>query len=326
MAIVFMGALPYEFTNVYALDTTAGRFDADYAPGALTKTSRQDVFNAAFLEPGEDVWIHAKMRPNSGVQASTDATNPVVAIYSSSGQIVGGLFSSNVDTGDNRLRFCVGGSSTTYGTNIGNIFPWSTLVDLDIHMWRESGTMHGELFINGLSVVSRTRSGWVDDVEEVRFGSTGAGTASYSEIIATVGGDSTLGWRMNSESPDPAATGINTWASGVWGSLASDDPAEGVTTNSDGSRITGGFNPYSGPADPTGIRAVGQSARYIRNGSGLFVRGQMRLSGVNYDAPDEEYVDDTRTLSIWATNPATAADWDVSDIDGIEGGFRSVTV
>lgn len=326
MSIVFMGALPYEFTNIYALDSTAGRFDPDYAPGALSKSARQDVFNAKFLEAGTDAWIHAKVRPNTGVQASTDATNPIVAIYSSAGNIVGGLFSSGVDSGENRLRFCVGGSGNTYGTNIGNIFPWATLVDLDIHMWQDGGTMRGELFINGLSVVSRSRTSWVDDVDEVRFGSTGAGAASYSEIMATIGGDSTLGWRLNSESPNAAAPGINTWTSGLWGSLASDDPAEGVVTNADGSRITGGFDAYSGPENPTGIRAVGQSARYIRNGSGLFVRGQMRAGGVNYDAPDEEYVDDSRTLSIWSQNPATAANWDAADIDGIEGGFRSVTV
>ena len=127
--------------------------------------------------------------------------------------------------------------------------------------------------------------------------------------------------RIHSKRPDPSLPGLNTFDSGFWGALANGTLTDGVVTSDPGARLTGGFQPYTGPAEPLGIRGVVQSARYLKNGSLLNLKGQLRIADVNYDTPDAEYDDGNRLLSIWFENPATTDRFEVADFAGLQGGF-----
>lgn len=330
MAIIFAGALPHEFTNApLALSTIAGRFDPDYAPGAINRAGSSKFSLKVFDDTATEFWVHAKcFIPSYGSgNVYNGGGSPIFMAYASNGDPIGGLACVNTSYLTAIHAVC-GGVTSTYSTQIMSLIPKGELFDLDFHCWYVGTTLNMDLFINGIAAVTGMTRGSYGDrlINYCEIGSPHPGDSFFSEIIVTSGNDQTVGWHLHSKDPDPAAPGINTFNSGIWGSLATSDTGDGVVTDTAGARITGQFMDYTGPATPIGIRAVVQSARFIKNGASLSLRGQLRASAVNYDLSDAEFVDETRVLTVWEENPVTSLPWQVADLDAIEGGFTTVAV
>lgn len=319
MSIIFTGAAAFEFGNVTSLQTVANTYDPDYAFGAIQRTSINSGYAVAQfykLPVAQELWVHAKtMLGNSGPDSSY---GPIIGLFSQSGVALGGLTAQWATAWNNVIQLSANGGAST---GVGAMIPTNTLVDVDLHYFRTGNTMVIELYINGTMVAQHRVSGTWTTPAYLRFGGLEKSSNFFSEVIVTEGDDPTLAWRLHSKRPNPSLPGLNTFDSGFWGSLANNDLSTGVVTRSEGARLTGGFDPYSGPEAPLGIRAVVNTGRLLKNGTLLNLKGQLRINDVNYDTPDFEYSDQSRIMSIWEKNPATDADFEVTDFPGLQSGF-----
>lgn len=313
MSILFAGAAPYEFVNVAALVTTGATFDPTHVEGAIAKTNENDLASARLFQTPieQEVWLHGKVFLGATLSDGVN-DNPAFMFGGANNSWVGGLAIQGSSI------FIRSGNASV---NITGLVTRNVLCDIDIHMFQFGSVRVTEIYING-SFVSEARSTqtWVAPTQV--FLSGFIGSANYfSEIVVTEGNEPTIGMRLHSKRPDPSLPGLNTFDGGFWGALANGTLTDGVVTSDPGARLTGGFQPYTGPAEPLGIRGVVQSARYLKNGTLLNLKGQLRIDDVNYDTPDAEYDDGNRLLSIWLENPATTDRFAVADFAGMQGGF-----
>jgi len=315
MTILFAGSQPYEFVNVNALVTTGATFDPTHVEGSIGKTSFTDRALGRLLKQTteQELWLHAKILFGSTITSGTE-NRPVFGFVNSSNVFLGGV---QHGIGDIEV------TSNTTDTSILDLLTRNLLCDVDIHYFQSGSSRVVELYINGnLLALARSNTAWVIP-DAVVMGGFGNSANYFSEIIVTEGNVPTIGMRLHSKKPDPSLPGLNTFESGFWGSLANGNLTDGVVTTNPGARITGGFQPYTGPAEPLGIRGIVQSGRYLKNGTLLNMKGQLRIADVNYDTPDYEYDDGNRVFSVWETNPATDTRFQVSDFPGLQGGFRT---
>lgn len=313
MSILFTGAAPYEFVNVDSLLTAGGTFDPTHVEGAIAKTLFSDRALGRFFRPmtGTEIWLHGKVLLGSSIQGGTNG-GPIFGFYDANNSFIGGLGSGN---GTLVL------SSGNTDLNVTALITRNVLCDVDIHLFQTGSIRNVECYINGnLISVAKATATWVMP-ESILMGGFNLSTNYFSEIIAIEGNEPTIGMRLHSKRPDPSLPGLNTFDSGFWGALANGTLTDGVVTSDPGARITGGFQPYTGPAEPLGIRGIVQSGRYLKNGTLLELKGQLRIADVNYDTPDEQFDDGNRLLTIWEENPATGLRFDVDDFAGLQGGF-----
>lgn len=314
MSVIFAGAAPYEFVNVAALVTTGATFDPTHVEGAISKQGETDHAAARLFKTttAQEVWLHAKMLFGATLPVAAGVSNRVLSFHDANLNRLGGLACS-------WPMFSIVSGGTT--VDITSLVTRNLLCDVDLHMFQSGSLRVVELYING-NFVAKARSSiaWVPP-DQIIMGGMVNSANYFSEIIVTEGNAPTIGMRLHSKRPDPALPGLNTFDAGYWGALANGTLTDGVVTTEDGARLTGGFMPYTGPAVPLGIRGIVQSARYLKNGTLLNLKGQLRIEDVNYDNPDQEYDDGARLLSIWNENPATEAPFTVSDFAGMQGGF-----
>ena len=314
MSIIFAGSMPYEFVNVPALVTSGAVYDPTHVEGAISKTAEGDQALARlFKNPtAQEVWVHVKVF--LGLALPEAGTSPFT------------IFGLN-NASQTRLCGLVGnwGALNLYSgsTNI-DIAPFVTrgvLCDMDLHMFQSGSLRIVELYINGsLTATVRSTIAWSVPDTVVMSGLSNSANY-YSELIVTEGSVPTIGMRLHSKRPDASLPGLNTFDVGFWGSLANGSMTDGVVTTNEGARVTGGFQAYTGPATPLGIRGIVQSGRYLKNGTLLNLKGQLRINDVNYDTPDYEFDDGNRLLSVWERNPVTNAPFVVGDFAGLQGGF-----
>ena len=313
MSILFSGAAPYEFVNVSALVTTGATFDENYVEGAIAKTAMNDLAAARFFKPviEQEVWLHTKVL--LGATLPSGASGNYILTFTTSEQVViGGLRAYNGDL------FLVSGNTSI---NITGLVTRNVLEDVDLHLFQFGSVRVVELYVAGNFVAeARATQSWTAPSQVILAGMV-LSANYFSELAVIEGNEPTIGMRVHSKRPDPSLPGLNTFDSGFWGALANGTLTDGVVTSDPGARLTGGFQPYTGPAVPLGIRGVVQSARYLKNGSLLNLKGQLRIADVNYDTPDAEYDDGNRLLSIWFENPATTNRFEVADFAGLQGGF-----
>lgn len=313
MSVIFAGAAPYEFVNVAALVTTGATFDPTHVEGSISKTNDTDHASARLFKATtqQEVWLHAKVLFGTSLPGG-GSSNRVLAFHDANLNRLGGISCSW-----NALNIVSGNTSV----DITSLVTRNLLCDLDIHMFQSGSVRVVELYINGNFVAqARATTAWVVP-DQVMMGGMVNSANFFSELIVTEGNAPTIGMRLHSKRPDPALPGLNTFDAGYWGALANGSLTDGVVTTEDGARLTGGFMPYTGPAMPLGIRGIVQSARYLKNGTLLNLKGSLRIEDVNYDTPDQQYDDGARLLSIWNENPATEAPFTVSDFAGLQGGF-----
>lgn len=313
MSILFAGAAPYEFVNVAALLTTGDTFDPTHVEGSIGKTSFSDKALGRFYKAmtGNEVWLHAKALFGASLASGTSGS-PVFGFYDSNNSFLGGL-----GHGNGTFTLVSGGTDL----NVTSLITRNVLCDVDIHMFQTGSIRNVECYINGnLISVAKSTTAWVMP-DSIVIGGMNVSTNYYSEIIVIEGNEPTIGMRLHSKRPDPSLPGLNTFDSGFWGALANGTLTDGVVTSDPGARITGGFQPYTGPAEPLGIRGIVQSGRYLKNGTLLNLYGQLRIDDVNYDTPDEQFDDGNRLISIWEENPATSLRFTVADFAGLQGGF-----
>lgn len=313
MSILFAGALPYEFVNVPALVTTGAVFDPTHVEGAISKTAYSDhalayLFKAPTLQ---EVWLHAKVLLGASIQGGSVGGN-VFAFLDQNNSFIAGL-----STGNGPLYLTSGSTEV----NITGIVARNILCELDLHLFQSGSQRIIELYVNGnLVATTRATATWTVP-RSILMSGLGASANYFSELIAMEGNAPTIGMRLHSKRPDPSLPGLNTFDAGFWGALANGNLTDGVVTTEVGARITGGFQPYTGPAIPLGIRGILQSGRYLKNGTLLKLGGQLRIADVNYDTPDVELDDGVRILSYWEDNPATGEAFHVSDFAGLQGGY-----
>lgn len=313
MTVLFAGAAPYEFVNVAALVTTGATFDPTHVEGSIAKTADMDFAGARLYRAGsvQELWLHGKVLFGSSLPKSNESNN-CFAFLSSSLAVLGGLVC------DYNTFSLVSGSTSL---NITGMVARNILCDVDIHMFQSGSVRVVELYVNGnLVTVARSTVAWVNP-DQILMGGMINSANYFSELLVTEGNSPTIGMRLHSKRPDPSLPGLNTFDSGYWGALANGSLTDGVVTTETGARLSGGFMPYTGPASPLGIRGIVQSARYLKNGTLLNLKGSLRIEDVNYDNPDYEFDDGARLLSIWEENPATEAPFIVDDFAGLQGGF-----
>ena len=313
MSILFTGAASYEFVNVSALVTTGATFDEDYVEGAISKTAINDLAAARFFKPvvEQEIWLHANLLLGATLVSGAQV-NPIIMFTNSEQTFIGGI---QVTSGNLILK---SGNSTV---DVTGLVTRNVLNDVDLHLFQFGSVRVVELYVAGNFVAEcRSTTVWVAPTQVLLGGSQNSANY-FSELAVIEGNEPTIGMRIHSKRPDPSLPGLNTFDSGFWGALANGTLTDGVVTSDPGARLTGGFQPYTGPAAPLGIRGVVQSARYLKNGSLLNLKGQLRIADVNYDTPDAEYDDGNRLLSIWFENPATTNRFDVADFAGLQGGF-----
>ena len=311
MSIMFAGGSAYEFGGVASLSTVAGRYDPDFAEGAIVKTNPNfAVVNLPYVSAENEMWIHTKAWLSKG--GYNGNTHDVFILYSETGAQLAGLRRAS---GEGYTLFC---GSTTFNLAGMN---YDVLSDIDIHYFAETNRRCVEIYQNGSLVATAKVTGSWTPANSFSMGAPNSLENFYSEIIVTEGNEPTIGWRLHTKRPDPALPGLNSFDSGYWGSLANDSMESGVATTSELARVTGGFAAYTGPATPIGIRGIMQTGRFIKNSTLLNLHGQLRIGGANYDAPDKEFRDTTRLFSLWEKNPATDAPFQVSDLAGLQGGF-----
>ncbi len=313
MSILFSGAAPYEFVNVNALVTTGATFDEDYVEGAISKTAMNDLAAARFFKPvvEQEVWLHANLL--LGASLPLGAQNNPVIIFKTSEQVeVGGL-----GVGNENVYLKSGNTSI----NITGLVTRNVLNDVDLHLFQFGSVRVVELYVAGNFVAeARSTAVWLAPTQVILGGCVNSANY-FSELVVIEGNEPTIGMRIHSKRPDPSLPGLNTFDSGFWGALANGTLTDGVVTSDPGARLTGGFQPYTGPAEPLGIRGIVQSGRYLKNGTLLNLYGQLRIDDVNYDTPDEQFDDGNRLISIWEENPATSLRFTVADFAGLQGGF-----
>lgn len=313
MSILFTGAAPYEFVNVPALMPTVETFDPTHVEGSIAKTSFSDKALGRFFKAmtANEVWLHAKVLLGATLASGTTGS-PLFGFYDAGNNFLGGLSHGN------GIITLESGSGSV---NVTSLIARNILCDVDLHMFQVGSIRKVECYIDGnLIAIAKATVGWVMP-ESIVMGGMNVSANYYSEIIAIEGNEPTIGMRVHSKRPDPSLPGLNTFDSGFWGALANGTLTDGVVTSDPGARITGGFQPYTGPAEPLGIRGIIQSGRYLKNGTLLQLKGQLRIADVNYDTPDAQYDDGNRLISIWEENPATSLRFDVDDFAGLQGGF-----
>lgn len=324
MSILFVGALAPEFINGRLVTTPAAAFDANYAPGALSILSGDNVTRAVatLLSTSDlDTWVHFRYYQTERQMFNGDSD--LIGLYSLAGDRLCALSGTYAGGGLGFQFKALSGISGYVAADIKTLIPVGVACTIDMHCVRSGGTITASLYIDGLLAVTLTASTTVTSgAATVRYGNQLTTSPAYfSEMIVTGEGECTIGWRLSSMLA--SSDGSVTQWTGSFADLATADTATGIWTDAINKVHTGYFMVYNGATNPLGIRALVQVGRFTENTSG------MTLQGVLYDtavrtAYTQNYTDASRVITIWDNNPVSAAPWQVTDFDDFQGGLKSL--
>lgn len=329
MSILYVGALAQEIANG-TLSSTAGTYDADYAPGNLNVPVGNNTLRMVatpIQSEAADIWFHC----NWYISATQNAANNngygwdlITALDTNGVQ----MFAIGDHGGfENGTYFMLRPTAGETGVvSIANVTPVAKLVALDLHWIYAGGVTTLTMYIDGLKVATATGTREsTAPLGSVQFGNmTTTGYVSYSEVIMTGGGESTLGWRLSSMLA--AGDGAVTEWHGTFSDLATADTTTGIWTDQANKHHIGTFAAYNGASNPLGIRALVQFGRFIENSSGLTLQGSLYNTAgqMMYDTYTQNFVDEARVLTVWDKNPTTGNYWRPSEFTGFQGGFKSL--
>lgn len=330
MAVTYAGALTYEATLALK-ETTAGHFDPKYAPYALKPYPYEGggvyMTYTPIIPPAPtfDLWFQWKSVRTGPFGGAGDAGGEVIRINDTNGER---LFGVEIQPNYQYINLRLGNMSYLAGGIVTGFFPQGELITYTVNI-KQDGVNHTLAFyVNGILQHKYSNPDTRKlNASTLRFANpysrNGTWQWSISEMMMT-DGEPLLGARLATLTPVYDAT-ENTW-DGTWQSLADEDTGSGISTDMLNARIAGDFSDYLGADSPIGIRALVQSMRYVDNNSGLRIQGYLRKDGVNKDQFDQTTRDESRVITIWDQNPYTNLDWEVGDLDNVNGGVRSLAV
>ena len=237
--------------------------------GAISKTVINDLAAARFFNPVvEHEFGHHGNLLLGATLSTSNQINPIITFTNNEQTLIGGLH-----VYDSKLILRSGNNIV----DITGLVTRNVLNDVDIHLFQFGSVRVVELYVSGNFVAEcRSTQVWLTPTQVLLGGSHNSANY-FSELAVIEGNEPTIGMRIHSKRPDPSLPGLNTFDSGFWGALANGTLTDGVVTSDPGARLTGGFQPYTGPAEPLGIRGVVQSARYLKNGSLLNLKDNFVL-------------------------------------------------
>lgn len=329
MSILYVGALAQEIANG-TLSSTAGTYDADYAPGNLNVPVGDNTLHMVatpIKAETADIWLHCNWYLSASQVVSNNFGWGFDLITARDTNGVQMFAIGDAGRGVNGDYFTLRPTANGIGAvNIAKVTPVAKLVALDLHWVYASGVTTITMYIDGLKVATATGTRTsTAPLSSVQFGNmTKTGYVSYSEIIITGGGESTLGWRLASMLA--AGDGAVTEWHGTFSDLATADTTTGIWTDQANKHHIGTFAAYNGASNPLGIRALVQFGRFIENSSGLTLQGSVYNTAgqMMYDTYSQNFVDEARVLTVWDKNPTTGNDWRPSEFTGFQGGFKSL--
>lgn len=326
MSIIFAGGLLHEVV-LGQKETNNATFDPTYAPYSLRPYAYDSGYIAMTVSPvlpdviTFDNWVQFKMYRSGPLGGPGSSSFNAFTIYDQENTR---LVRINVAANGSYLYLQIGDEIIPNQIDITGFLGAGVLQTVSIQITQD-GTDHTvNLYIDGILQATITEPNTVQKalgVLKVQNTSYSNPHAWHLSEILMTDGESPLGARVLTTLPTGVAT-VNDWV-GDWSSLADDDTASGISTDQSAQRIAGGFTAYSGPQSPIGIRAVVQSIRYVDNNSGLNVKGFLRSGSTNIDTFSYSHSDESRVFTVWDDNPFTSTDWEVADIDQVEGGVRS---
>lgn len=326
MAILFATTSILDFPDpgdaVQYLGAAQGR-DTDYvdeeielaAEGSQSYILPIPDFDSAPTE----LWFHFRIKLPANID-STAADGKFFAMQNAFGQ---NLAQIDVDNGDFRCEV-----ATTNGAY------WSPVAGgtytFDIHLVQNGTTRSIELFVDGVSVSSASRSTTSSGIANVfifsdDLGNLSTPSAMYLSEFIIDDADSTVGCRLHLERP--AVAGHHSEMTGSITDIMDAD-TDFLTAASDGLRQSYQTLGYSGDSSPgVTVRAVLAYARvkgavegegphkftpFLRIGTTDYYGAEINEGGA---APVGRW-------SQFLTDPSTGLAWDIADIGNWEGGVR----
>lgn len=336
MAVYFQGAEAEDFvvTGGETLTSTAG-YNASNARASIRQRGVHPTNYAATPTfSANDFWVHF----NAEISWNFDAinnTSPYVLLVSGGTPYLGiGL------NGSSQHTILVWNGSSWVATATGTAITWTSgrnIFDFYVKVGT-AGTGQVRLYRNGApycsntTTVDTTFAGAVSNFAEMRLVGPSTGTNNtvlyYSEVI--VADYNTIGSKLVTITPN-AAGNYTGFTSGAYTDideavLDASDASSGTV----GQRISAGFTDLSALATGEAITSVKASAAMSKDAGGpqsanLFTR----ISTTDYDgtsvAAPASLTATPQVTQVWATNPATATAWTVSDINAAQFGVKSNT-
>lgn len=325
MTILFAGGELDAFVqpngSSLGVNTSTSYYDPDFSSCACNATESLPLV-APLVTPISEMWAHAVYRPEN-----SSSTTVLLQVRSSNGQGVVRISSNN---GTLQFQYWNGSS----WTNIGASFSPSGLNQVDVHVKiADSGGMF-ELYYNGILAASYTGdtnlfSG--ANCADFWMGSTWNNSSfptRWSQVILTDTTD-TRAMKLATIRPNGAGT------TDQWTGSYTDVDEVGIFNDSD--YISSGtpnqvelftMTDLSPTAQTLDVLAFVMTGRARRGAAGpQNLQAAVRTSGTDYfsgNLPALSPAFNSLTPTIWELNPATSAPWSISDIQGIEAGFKSI--
>lgn len=328
MAVLFVGAEVDAFRKVgsdIVYDTTAGRFDPDFARGALRL--RYDTYLVADLPNlPDEFWIHFKISLPNRYYSRIDGN--VVELRALNGDIIWGLYVADGEF----QTFYWGGFSATEIEPKFSLSGDESLDDVDLHyIYGTSGLI--EAYFNGILVSSYSADTTTiqggDRPVSVRLnasenGGYAEGEAAISEFV--IADEPTINWRVASLIPNAAGT------TGQWSGAYTDvdefgfDATDAITTGTAGDLSTFALSNLSTAAAGLEVKAVAVAGNALAGTSGpQNLEFAVRSGGADYFGATKSLTAGFKAYQeVWNTDPATGVKWTVTDVDALEAGVRAV--
>lgn len=341
MPVLFTGHEIDAFAETTSTDVTsvipttnAGKFDPDfsrsifYSAGSVATRGRSAKVNIPATAEG---WIGFRLYVGANTIGGV-----IVAAYTADD--VSSLFDLNSASGVLSIRGATSDAARTV------VSPGASLVGtnsyfINAHWKAVSGGMLLELFVNGALIATATVSNAYlngKSVGIIRIGGAALGTSAnvnagygwyYSEIIVST--EDNRGWRVATLVPTAAGT-TSDWD----GTFADIDEAEINDADYISSDVANevslfGMSNLSVAAQNMDVKAVALTARARKGVTGpLNIQVALRSGGANYFTANRTGLNTAfgpLESTMWENNPATAAPFTVSEVQGIELGFKSTT-
>lgn len=335
MTVHFVGGTAQDFfaegSTVLTDVTTTNARDTAYSDYELRQTQIRDASTPISQEfpPSPDMWAHYRTRYAVDIFGQF-ASGYFLQVFNAAGQLLARL--QKVGTNSSAPVFCtVYGDTTENAANsilTGNLAFFTedvrvrvTATSITMDYYRDGSLVNTATAANTTgSKGPATRFEWSSN--DVVDGTSGF--QYFSEIIIT-DGESTLGWRLGTLTPD--GVGFHADFDGNWEELSDLNFTTAAATDTDGDRVSSTLSAYGGTATTTNVRGVFGKAIASRGDTGPANAVQfIRIGSTDYDGATQALaVDNTSLLQEWSVNPATSSPWDTAALAALELGIKAET-